>query len=463
MSPAVDATGLAFAGAARQAALVSGGDVTSRELTELYLERIARLDPQLNAYRVVLAEPALAEADAADARRGTPGAGALNGVPVSVKDNADVAGEISALGTWANPTPKARDSTLVARLREAGAVVLGKTNVPELMVCCFTETLSFGATRNPWDTTRTPGGSSGGAGAAVAAGLCAVAHGSDGAGSIRIPAAWCGLFGIKPTRDRVTMAPHDGSWNGLSTYGPIARTVADAALFLDVTAGTGDVHARAAAAVPGALRVAVATNLPPGVMAKPGPDALRALEETKEHLRALGHDVTEVALDYGAGAGPSVMARYLDGVAQDLDALEHPERVERRTKGFARLGRAVPQAAVAMAVAEGHAIAERVGRTFAQADVILTPGPAKAPFEVGALQGRGALHTLNAMISRVPYYSVWNASGHPAASVPAGFDAGGLPLAVQLVGRHDDEATLLSLAAQLEQVRPWADRRPAVS
>lgn len=463
MSTTPATTDLAFAGAARQATLVAAGEVSSRELTELYLERIARLDPQLNAYRVVLAEQALAAADAADARRGSGEAGALNGVPVSVKDNADVAGQTSAVGTWANPTPKAADSELVSRLREAGAVVLGKTNVPELMVCCFTETLSFGATRNPWDTNRTPGGSSGGAGAAVAAGLCGVAHGSDGAGSIRIPAAWCGLFGIKPTRDRVTMAPHDGSWNGLSTYGPIARAVADAALFLDVTAGTGDVHARAAARAPGPLRIAVATNLPPGIVAKPGPDALRALDETKGHLRALGHTVSEVTLDYGAGAGPSVVVRYLNGVAQDVAALEHPDRIERRTKGFARMGRAVPRAAVTRAIAEGHAVAERIGRTFAQADVILTPGPAKPPFEVGALQGRGALHTLNAMIARVPYYSIWNATGNPAASVPAGFDADGLPLAVQLVGRHDDEATLLSLAAQLEQVRPWADRRPAVS
>jgi amidase len=460
MDATLDATGLAFAGAARQAQLIADGEVSSRELTELYLERIARIDPSLNAFRVVLAEQALAEADAADARRGR--GGVLNGVPIAIKDDADVAGQSTPFGTGANGSVKGADSAMVSRLRDAGAVVLGKTNVPELMICCFTETLSYGATRNPWDPTRTPGGSSGGSGAAVAAGLCGIAHGSDGAGSIRIPAAWCGLFGIKPQRDRIPLSPYDGAWNGLSTYGPIARTVADAALFLDATV-PGGAYAAAAARTPGPLRIALATNLPPGILAKPSATALRAVEETAEHLRALGHTVTEVALDFGPTAGPSVVARYLGGVADDLAALDHPERVERRTQGFAKLGGAIPQRLVEKATAAAPALAARIGRVFEQADVILTPGPAKPPFEIGALQGRSPLRTLNAMLDRVPYYATWNATGQPAASVPAGFDHDGLPLAVQLVGRPDDEATLLALAAQLEQARPWAHRRPAVS
>ena len=458
-----DAAGLAFAGAARQAALIARGELSSRELTELYLERIAHIDPQLNAFRVVLAEQALAEADAADARQARGEGGVLNGVPIAIKDDADVAGQETPFGTGANPGVKGADSAMVSRLRDAGAVVLGKTNVPELMICCFTETLSYGATRNPWDPTRTPGGSSGGSGAAVAAGLCGVAHGSDGAGSIRIPAAWCGLFGIKPQRDRVPLAPYTGAWNGLSTYGPIARTVADAALFLDAAAQTDGRFAAAAAAEPGPLRIALATNLPPGILAKPSADALRAVHEAADRLRALGHTVRETQLDFGRVAGPNVVARYLGGVAEDFAKLAHPELTERRTQGFARLGRAVPKALVAKATAAAPALTARIGRVFEGADVILTPGPAKPPFQVGALQGRSATWTLNAMLDRVPYYATWNATGQPAASVPAGFDGDGLPLAIQFVGRPDDEATLLGLAAQLEPAHPWAHRRPVVS
>jgi amidase len=463
MSTTLDATELALAGAARQASLVASGALSAREMTELHLERIGRLGPQLNAFRVVLAEQALGQADAADARRARGDGGALNGVPVAIKDDTDVAGQATPFGTAGNGGLKGEDSAIVARLRDAGAVIIAKTHVPELMICCFTETLTFGATRNPWDPNRTPGGSSGGSGAAVAAGLCGVAHGTDGAGSIRIPAAWCGVFGLKPQRDRVPLAPYDDAWYGLNTHGPIARAVADAALFLDAAADTGTTFAAAAARPPGPLRIALATNLPAGVLARPSADALRAVHETADLLRALGHTVTETALDFGPVAGPSVIARYLAGIARGLQALPHPERVEPRTKGFARLGAAIPRALVEKAVAAGAGIAARVGRTFEQADVILTPGPTKPPFEIGALHGRGALWTLNAMLDRVPYYAAYNATGQPAASVPAGFDGDGLPLAVQLVGRADDEATLLSLAAQLEQARPWAQRRPAVS
>ena len=463
MSTPSDPVEISFAGAAGQAALVAAGALSARELTELHLERIRRLDPQLNAFRVVLADQALAEADAADARRARGEGGPLNGVPVAIKDDADVAGQSTPFGTGANGAIKAMDSAVVSRLRDAGAVVVGKTNVPELMICCFTETLAFGATRNPWDPTRTPGGSSGGSGAAVAAGLCGVAHGSDGAGSIRIPAAWCGLFGLKPQRDRVPLAPYADAWNALSTYGPLARTVADAGVFLDVAAATGTTFTEAAARPAGPLRVALATNLPPGILAKPSADALRAVQETAEALRALGHAVTETTLDFGPVAGPSVVARYLSGIAQDLRRLESPGLVERRTKGFARLGAAFPQTLVDKAIAAGVGVGARVGRVFERADAILTPGPAKPAFTIGALQGRGALWTLNAMLDRVPYYATYNATGQPAASVPAGFDGDGMPLAVQLVGRPDDEATLLELAAALEQARPWAHRRPGVS
>src|ERR687894_2522953 len=232
----MDRDELAFAGVARQAELVRAGEVSSRELVELYLERIERLDPQLNAFRTVMAERALVDAQQADARRGAGDDRPLLGVPMAVKDVEDVTGEVTRWGTDAFSTPAAQDSELVRRLRAAGAVVVGKTNCPELAIMGETEGPAFGITRNPWNTDRSPGGSSGGSAAAVAAGLCAAATASDGAGSIRIPASSCGLVGLKPQRDRVSLGALAGHWHGLSVAGFVTRTVEDTALLLDVAA-----------------------------------------------------------------------------------------------------------------------------------------------------------------------------------------------------------------------------------
>ena len=207
----MDATDLAFAGAARQAELIRSREVSARELAEIYLERIARLDRDLNAYRVTFPERALAEADQADGRAGAGDTRPLLGVPIAIKDDFDVAGEATALGSDAHDGPKAADAEVVRRLRTAGAVIIGKTNVPELTITPWTESPTFGVTRNPWDRLRTPGGSSGGSGAAVAAGLAGAALGSDGAGSIRIPAGCCGLFGLKAQNGIVPTAPHGGA------------------------------------------------------------------------------------------------------------------------------------------------------------------------------------------------------------------------------------------------------------
>ena len=230
---------LAFAGAAQQARMLADGTITAPALLDVYLERIGRLDPELRSYRVVLADSARKEAAAAQARLDAGERLPLLGVPIAIKDDVDVAGEVTTYGTAAHGPARTQDAEVVRRLRDAGAVIIGKTTVPEMMLWSFTETLAYGATRNPWNTDYTPGGSSGGSGAAVAAGLAAMALGSDGMGSIRIPSTWCGLFGIKPQRDRVPLAPHDDAWNGLSVNGPMARTVEDAALFLDVTARAG--------------------------------------------------------------------------------------------------------------------------------------------------------------------------------------------------------------------------------
>src|SRR3954462_4893294 len=270
----MDATDLAYAGAAQQARLIASGEVSAHEVVEGALRRIERLDPQLNAFRAVLAERALAEAHAADARRSEGEERPLLGVPVAIKDDTDVAGGPTARGAAASDlTPRDRDAEVVRRLRAAGAIVVGKTNVPELMMWPFSESQSFGAARNPWALDRTPGGSSGGSGAAVAAGLCGVALGSDGAGSIRIPGAFCGLFGVKPGRARIPQGQGDReAWHGLSELGPLARTVADAALFLDATADGAPAggYAAAAAREPGRLRVGLSTRLPPGATGRLG-------------------------------------------------------------------------------------------------------------------------------------------------------------------------------------------------
>src|SRR5438445_12925194 len=345
----MDSVELAYAGIARQAELIAAGEISSTELVELYLERIARYDERLNAFRVVFAERSRLEASQADARRGAGGGRPLLGVPIAVKDDIDVAGELTAWGTNATDLPAPADAEVVRRLREAGAVIIGKTNVPGLTIWPFTESATFGATRNPWDLQRAPGGSSGGSAAAVAAGLVGAALGSDGAGSIRIPATWCRLFGLKPQRGRVPLAPRPRAWHGLSVNGALTRKVLDSALFLDVCAGASEIDLdrppapsvpfRQSASTPsGRLRIAFSRRMPVGVVARLDDDAARALDETVELLRSLGHELNERDPDYGPGAVPAVLARYLCGIHDDAGAMAHPERLERRSRGMARLG-----------------------------------------------------------------------------------------------------------------------------
>ncbi|HET6505828.1 MAG TPA: amidase [Baekduia sp.] len=460
----MDATTLALAGAAEQARLIRDGEASAREVVEATLARIDRLNPTLNAYRAVLAERALLDADQADARRGAGDATRpLLGVPVAIKDDVDVAGEATAWGTAAHAGPVARDAEVVARLRAAGAIVVGKTLVPELTMLPATDTTTFGSARNPYDLNRTPGGSSGGSAAATAAGLCGVALGSDGAGSIRNPSAWTGLFGLKPTRDRVPVAPHDDAWQGLSVNGPMARRVADAALFLDATAGDADGRfARAAASGdPGPLRIAVSTKAPAGAMPRLGREERQAVQDTAELLRGLGHEVVERDPDYSASLWPAAILRIARGVADDVAAaMPHPERLEPRTRHVAAIGRALPAALVRWMRTSEADQAARLARLWDDVDVLLTPAAADGPYRVGAVGRWGTGTYLLRGAERLTWMPAWNITGQPAASVPATLDRDGLPVGVQLVGRHGEDERLVALAAQLERARPWIDRRP---
>jgi amidase len=470
---AAGADDIAFAGAARQAEMVRAGEISPAELVRLHLERIERLDPQLNSFRVVLHERAMLEAEQAEARLKGGDERPLLGVPIALKDSTDLAGELTTHGTDGFPEPAAADSEMVRRLREAGAIVVGKTLLPELAISGFTESATWGVTRNPWDPQRTPGGSSGGSAAAVAAGLVPIASASDGAGSIRIPASSCGLFGLKPQRGRVPLDPDLEHWNGLSVNGCVSRTVLDTALWLDIVSGGSREpgapappdrpFVEAAKAPPGKLRVALSTTPPRGpIPPAVGEVAKGAVAAMAEVLRSLGHETAERDPDWGM-IGNNLTDRYLRGSAEDFANVPEPGRLERRTRGFARLGRLIPEKLFQQALRAREADAARVNAIFENHDVLMTPVMGGTALPVRRWEGRGALWTLLGMSRFYPYCGPWNHLGNPAMAVPAGFAPDGMPLSVQIVARPGAEATLLSLAAQIEAERPWADRRPPIS
>jgi amidase len=476
----MDATELAFAGIARQAELIRDRAVSSRELAELYLERIERLDPTLNAFRVVMVEEALAEADRADSRRGSGEDLPLLGVPIAIKDAVDVRGEITTHGTACFKRPQLDDADMVRRLRDAGAVILGKTNLPELAIHGFTESKTWGATRNPWSVDRTPGGSSGGSGAAVAAGLIGAGSASDGAGSIRIPAANCGLFGLKPQRGRISLSrdvyvDRGLHWHGLSVNGCVTRTVLDTALYLEVTAGpSADDPApppppersftEAARTRPERLRIAWSYHAP-RLIAPPVKLAdanLQVLEDMAGLLGSLGHAVVRRDPDFG-WVGTQVTALYLGGIREDVRRTPDPDRLEARTRAIGRLGAAYSGPLTARARRLTARYAEGINRLFDDHDILMTLVSRVPPVPVGRWDGQGSLRTVVGMSRVYPYNVVWNYLGNPAASVPAGFTSEGLPLSVQLVAPPNREDLLISLAAQLEAELHWAERRPPVS
>ncbi|MEU9656059.1 amidase [Streptomyces chartreusis] len=456
------------AGLAESARALADGEVTSRALVEEALARIEATQGSLNAFRVVRADAALAEAEAADRELAAGVRLPLLGVPVAVKDDTDVAGEPTAFGCSGQFPPAAQDAEAVRRLRAAGAVIVGKTNTCELGQWPFTEGPAFGATRNPWHRDHTPGGSSGGSAAAVAAGLVPAALGSDGAGSVRIPASWTNLIGIKPQRGRVSTWPRGESFKGITVNGTLARTVADAALLLDAAAGNHELDphrpptidaSQAVGRDPGRLRIALALKPPfTALPARLDPRVRVRIVELGEKLAALGHHVEEADPPYGQ-IGLTFIPRATAGIAEWAGEVPSPALLDPRTRSAARLGRllgGVPLRAARRAEAVLH---RRIGRFYESYDVVLAPTTAAPPPRIGAMLGLGGFATDRAMIAACPYAWPWNVLGWPGVNVPAGF-ADGLPVGGQLLGPANSEPLLISLAAQLEAELRWHELWP---
>ncbi len=436
------------------AAAVRSGTVSAVSATENALERIARRDGAIGAFRVVRRERALTEAAGIDLhpqRADLP----LAGVPIAVKDNVAVEGESRLNGCLgSDPEPQEQDHPVVARLRAAGAVIVGLTEVPELCV--------FGATdspdhlvRNPWDRTRSPGGSSGGSAAAVAAAMVPAAHGNDGMGSIRIPAACTGLVGIKPGFGVVTAQLGNGSWFGMAENGPLATTVSDCALLLSVLAGRPDLSD---VAIDHAVRVGVSVKAPLA-----GLPVDRQFADAARHsgaaLAGAGFDVVGKEIRYPTTAGPAALARWCAGAELDARTLRDRSRLQPRVATHARLGRVVLAAGGPRPGARAAWI-RAAEQYFADVDVLITPALAQVALPALVWSRRGWAANVLANSRYAPFAAPWNLAGWPAMVVPAGVHRSGLPLSVQLVARPGGEALLLSVAARLEALRPWTRTAP---
>ncbi|MCL4111916.1 UNVERIFIED_CONTAM: hypothetical protein GTU68_043026 [Idotea baltica] len=447
---ALDATELA--------AHVQSRTISARRLVEATLARIEELEPTINAFRIVMAEDALAEADLIDSLPDNELAELpLAGVPVAIKDDTNVAGQSTMWGSAVDRGICTADAEVVARLRRAGAVIIGKTNTPELTLWPWTASQQWGVTRNPWDLDRTPGGSSGGSGAAVCSGMAAMALGSDGGGSIRYPAGLTGLVGMKPQRDRVPLGPeHASGWNGLIVLGPLTRSVRDAALFLDIVGGDPTAtRLRDAVDAPGrGLRIAVSTNAPPGSQVSLSPARRKQVDEVASLLTNLGHDVSKVDVDYGIASLWQSTVRLLKGAQQDAASMPDQHALERRTRAVARMGGLIPNHSLRKAIGREQRVAESINRVFDNADVVLTPLCEAPASMIDDCPQRGAARSLRAANTSA-WLVPWNLTGQPAIAIPTGIDGKGMPTAIHMAGQADDEASLLVVASQIEGALPF--------
>jgi amidase len=470
-----------FKSATEQAELVRSGELPARELVEASLAAIDRLNDELNAVVTRCDERALAEADAVQAGDERP----LAGVPLLVKDLAALTEGVRttmgmrALEDWIPD----EDSATVRRLRAAGAIVVGKTNLPEMGILPVSEPLRFGPARNPWDTSRTPGGSSGGSAAGVAAGMVAIAHGNDGGGSIRIPASCCGLVGLKPSRGRVSWAPHLAELAaGFATDGVLTRTVRDSALGLDLLAGyePGDPYwapdpsapfVDAVGREPGKLRVAFVVDSPNGVPVDP--DCVAATRQAAELLSSLGHEVNEVEIEADEAYVTNFVTVWIAGTANEVETWGRLAGRALDIDQLEPLARQMHEMSLQMSATDYlraldwlHDYSRRLVRMWEGIDVLLTPTLAKPPIEIGALEPKEDEPPVQMLMNAgewVPFTPVWNVTGQPAISLPLHQTEAGLPVGVQLVGPPAGEELLLSLAAQIEAAAPWEGRRPAMA
>ena len=480
-----DAAALLFRPVTALADAVRSGELSSRELVQTSLDRIEALNPQLNAFVDVFAEEALAEAEAIAPGDGRPFAG----VPIAIKNNRAVAGRrltfgASFLGDFVAPL----DDYVIARFKRAGFVIVGTTTLPEYGILPCTETVRFGPTRNPWDRTRTPGGSSGGSGAAVASGMVPIAHANDGGGSTRIPAACNGLVGLKPQRGRISVGPAAGE-SFLVQDGVLTRSVTETARVLDLLHGyeLGDASwatppsepfADTASRTPGRLRIALSTA-PPLADSPVDPVCARAAHDAGGLLESLGHEVVEVTdppwtapgmLElFTASFGPAISTQIAFGA---LLAGREPAEEDMEALSWAiwRLSQGLSSVQARVAGAQLQGFARQVVTWAARYDVVLTPALAEAPVRIGVLDptAPSPMATFARSGQFTPYTAISNVTGSPAISLPLyarpdGDPDAGLPLGVQLIGQPLGEGTLLALGAQLEEAAPWAERRARVS
>ncbi len=461
------------------AAAIRDGELSPVAVTEHYLRRTAELNEKVGAFYTVTAE--LAAEQAATAEKAVARAAdrselpPLTGVPIPIKDLNMVAGVRQTLGSLAYESyVPDTDDYMVTKLRDAGVVITGKTSTPEFGLPCYTETKIGPPARTPWDLSRSAGGSSGGAAAAVAAGLAPAAQGSDGAGSIRIPSSVCGLFGIKPSRGRISGGPLAPDLLGYGTDGPIARTVADAALLLDVMTGNfhGDMYTLPplppgesflgrASRPPGRLLIG-RTLQHPIPDAEVHPDCVAAYEDASGLLAGLGHEVEDIALPLGAEIVPFFETIYhayatLTPVDPSQEHLLLP-----LTRYLRDLGRATPAPDFIFAQAYMQFVTRPAIAALSAYDAILTPTVAQPPRPVGYFDEVDPAENFERQKRFTPWTAIYNVLGLPAVSVPLHWSGEGLPIGVMLAGRMGDEGTLISLSAQLEEARPWKDRHAPI-
>jgi amidase len=434
---------------------VRAGEVSPVEVVKAHLGQVERLNEQVGAFLAVRADAVLAEARALEGRPDLAEL-PLAGVPVAIKDDVDLAGMPTRRGSAATPSaPVAADAEVVRRLRDAGALPLGKTRLPELGLWHFTEPAAFGPARNPWDLSRTPGGSSGGSAAAVASAMVPIALGSDGAGSIRIPASCCGLVGIKPGPGVVPQPGDRPYWNGMTEWGALATTVADAALMLAVLAGTAGSGSDGIAPPDRRLDVAVSTR-PPAAGVRLDPAIEQAATDVAAALASAGHTVVSADPPIRQTDAATVIRQIFAGAAETAQGLP-ADRFEPRTRQQVRAGHLVRGYAPQRKV---DAVRGRIDAWFAGRDLLMTPVVATPPPAVGAHDGHGLARTLLEATRFVAFAPAWNLIGFPTVAVPAGRTPDGLPVAVQLVAPRGGEALLLAVAAQLERLRPWERYAP---